>query len=57
MIGYLFFSILSNDLKKEVAKQEAGISRLKKKSKRGKRKNNEVLIELQNEKIIKKQKR
>lgn len=50
LIGYLFFSILSNDLKKEVAKQEAEISSLKKEAKEEKEKNNEVLIELQNEK-------
>lgn len=50
LIGYLFFSILSNDLKKEVAKQEAEISSLKKEAKKEKEKNNEVLVELQNEK-------
>ena len=48
LIGYLFFSILSNDLKKEVAKQEAEISSLKKEAKKEKEKNNEVLVELQN---------
>lgn len=52
LIGYLFFSILSNDLKKEVAKQEAEISSLKKEAKKEKEKNNEVLVELQNEKNI-----
>lgn len=48
LIGYLFFSILSNDLKKEVAKGEAEISSLKKEAKKEKEKNNEVLVELQN---------
>ena len=50
LVGYLFFSILSNDLKKEVAKQETEISSLKKEAKKEKEKNNEVLVELQNEK-------
>nr|WP_315529766.1 hypothetical protein [Carnobacterium maltaromaticum] len=50
LIGYLFFSILSNDLKKEVAKQEAEISSLRKEANEEKEKNNEVLVELNKEK-------
>lgn len=50
LVGYLFFSILSNDLKKEVAKKETEISSLKKEAKKEKEKNNKVLVELQNEK-------